>query len=330
APAALIDRHVERYRNLGYAGLKRERHQGLIDAGVFPATAPFPELNTVAKQWDALSDAEKDSQARIMATYAAMIESQDFYIGRVLDYLRETGQLENTLVFYMPDNGPEGADAFGPLSNSLWVSWVEDHFDMSDAAIGSGGSSRQIGLEWANASTGSLQWWKWFVAGGGARVPLIVRPPAGSSFDLGGELTSTTLSVKDVPMTILSYAEIEHPGAEYKGREVAMPSGISMRPFLEGQSETVRAEDDWFAFELFGNGFVIQGDYKVMKLRKGMYGDGQWHLYNIVQDPGETTPLEGKMPDRFRSMMALYRAYEKEFNIVPVAEDWNPWKAAGE
>lgn len=330
APSALIEKNVPRYRELGYAGLKKERHQRLIDAGIYPKETTFPGENAITKKWDALSDAEKNTQARIMATYAAMIESQDFYIGRVLDYLRESGQLDNTLIFYMPDNGPEGADAFGPLSNDLWVNWVGDHFDMSDAAIGTASSSRQIGLEWANATTGSLQWWKWFVAEGGVRVPLIVKPPTSSKFARMGELSSTTLSVKDVPATIMNYAGIEHPGDEYKGRAVAEPSGVSMRGFLEGSTDTVRTEEDWFAFELFGNGFVIQGDYKVMKLRKGMYGDGQWHLYNIVKDPGETTPIESQMQDRFESMMALYRNYEKTFGIVPVAEDWNPWKAAAE
>lgn len=146
-----------------------------------------------------------------MATYAAMVESHDFYIGRVLDYLRESGQLENTLIVYLPDNGPEGSDAFGPLANSLWKNWTEDHFDMSDEAIGRANSSRQLGLEWANATTGPLQWWKWFIAEGGIRVPLIVKPPQDSDFDQQGVMSSTTLSVKDLPMTMLDYAEVKHP-----------------------------------------------------------------------------------------------------------------------
>ena len=61
-----------------------------------------------------------------------------------------------------------------------------------------------------------------------------------------------------------------------------------------------------------------------------MYGDGKWHLYDIVNDPGETQPLETKLPDQFESMMSLYKQYEKDHKIVPVAEDWNPWKAAAD
>ena len=330
APSALIDKYVQTYRDLGYEGLKKQRHKQLIDTGVYPKGTHFPENNTLAKKWNKLTDGQKDTQARIMATYAAMIESQDFYIGRLIDYLSVSGQLENTLIIYMPDNGPEGADAFGPLSNSLWVNWVQDHFDMSDSAIGTEVSSRQIGLEWANATTGSLQWWKWFISEGGIRVPLIIRPPETSAFKRHGELSNITLSVKDIPATIMSYANVQHPGAKYKGRNVAKPSGISMLPFLHGESSFVRSSTDWFAFELFGNGFVIKDKYKLMKLRKGMYGDGKWHLYDIVNDPGETQPLETKLPDQFESMMSLYKQYEKDHKIVPVAEDWNPWKAAAD
>ena len=212
APSALVDKYVPVYEKLGYEGLKKERHQRLIEAGIYPAGSGFPEANPIAKKWSSLSAAEQKTQARIMATYAAMVESHDFYIGRVLDYLRESGQLDNTLVIYMPDNGPEGADAFGPLSNSLWVDWVNRHFDMSDEAIGTGASSRQIGLEWANATTGPLQWWKWFVSEGGVRVPLIVRPPRNSGFDAAGDISDITLSVKDLPVTMLEYAGVEPPG----------------------------------------------------------------------------------------------------------------------
>lgn len=82
---------------------------------------------------------------------------------------------------------------------------------MSDEAIGRANSSRQLGLEWANATTGPLQWWKWFIAEGGIRVPLIVKPPQDSDFDQQGVMSSTTLSVKDLPMTMLDYAEVKHP-----------------------------------------------------------------------------------------------------------------------
>lgn len=328
APSALIDKYEPIYRKLGYEGLKKLRYKNMIKAGVYKEGTPFLNGNPLVKKWDKLSNAEQNTQARLMATYAAMIETQDFYIGRLLDYLRECGELDNTLVIYMPDNGPEGSDAFGPLANSLWKSWTKDHFDMTDEAIGSSKSSRQLGIEWVNGTIGPLQWWKWFVAEGGIRVPMILRPPISSKFDKQGDMVDITLSVKDLPVTILNYAGVKHPGGKYKDRTIPVPSGVSMKDYLEGHSETVRTDENWFAFELFGNSFVIQGDYKLMKLRKGMFGDSQWHLYNIKKDPGEVVELEKKFPDKFNSMMKIYQQYAKDHNIVKVDEDWNPWAAA--
>ena len=138
------------------------------------------------------------------------------------------------------------------------------------------------------------------------------------------------ISVKDLPMTILDYAGVEHPKTKYKDRKIAAPSGLTARPFLEGASDDVRTENDWYAFELFGNGYIMQGDYKAMKVRKGMFGDGEWHLYNVVADPSEMNPLEGDMPKEFESMKALYMAYAEANNIIEVDQAWNPFKAASE
>jgi len=328
APSALIEKYVPLYEKLGYEGLKKLRYKNMVEAGVYKEGTPFPNNNPLVKKWNELSKAEQKTQARLMATYAAMIETQDFYIGRLLDYLRENGELDNTLIIYMPDNGPEGSDAFGQLANNLWKNWTKDHFDMSDKAIGTGSSSRQLGIEWVNGTIGPLQWWKWFVAEGGVRVPMIMRPPLSSKFNKQGEMVDITLSVKDLPATMLNYAGVTHPGNQYQDRKIPVPSGISMKNYLEGSSETVRTDKDWFAFELFGNSFVIQGDYKLMKLRKGMFGDSKWHLYNIKNDPAEMVELEAKYPGKFEAMMQIYQQYAKDHNIVKVAEDWNPWEAA--
>ena len=72
-----------------------------------------------------------------------MVESQDYHIGRLMDYLRETGQLDNTLVIYLTDNGPEGADAFGPLGNKTWTDWIEANYSMALEDIGTSATSHR-------------------------------------------------------------------------------------------------------------------------------------------------------------------------------------------
>ena len=279
------------------------------------------------------SQENKEKQAKIMATYAAMIEDQDNRIGQILAYLKESDQLDNTLVVYMTDNGPEGFEPTNPKTgNPEMAKWLETQFDSSFEAIGTANSENVIGTSWANAATGGLQWWKWFVGEGGIRVPLMIVPPGGFSTDYAraGQKSNAVVYVKDVPMTILEYANVKHPMTQYKNKKVIPPSGISIKPFLDGHSDVVRTDKDWWAFELFGNGYVMQGEFKAMKVRTGMFGDGKWHLYNVVSDPSESNPLEAKYPQKLKTMISLYNSYIAKNNILPVDSAWSAFQGASQ
>ena len=327
APDFLIDKYFDHYLEAGFEGLKRARFESQKAIGLIPKDAPFPDKskNRLLRAWSQLSDEEKRRQARMMATYSAMMESQDYHIGMLLNYLRETGQIDNTLIIYMSDNGPEGLDERGELSNPMATKWIRSNFSQEFNDIGRGNSFGFIGTDWAYAVTGGLQWWKWFIGEGGVRVPLVVIPPKGQPFARAGQKTNEYAHVKDIPMTILDYAGVDHPQTDYKGRKIVAPSGISMRKYFEGSASSPRTEEQWVAFELFGNSYVVAGDYKAIRVRTAMYGDGKWHLYNIKKDPGETRPLESEYPERLEKMIAIYEQYAKDKGIVPVADNWSPW-----
>jgi arylsulfatase len=327
APGFLVDKYTDHFLESGFAGLRRQRWEmqkrmGLIDADV--PYVPY-EDNKLVLEWNALSDEAKQRQARSMAVYSAMMESQDYHIGTVLNYLRETGELENTLVIYMSDNGPEGQDVEGRLGSAATKQWIEANFSTKISDIGRGNAFGFMGTSWASASTGSLQWWKWFIGEGGIRVPLIVVPPANQAFARAGAMTADHLSVKDLPITILDYAGVKHPMTKFKDRTINAPSGVSMRPYLEGKRSQPRTEEQWVAFELFGNGFVVSGEYKAIRVRPAMWGDGQWHLYNIVKDPGETRDLANEQPDRLKKLAAIYDNWAESNGIVAVEDNWSPW-----
>ncbi|MFT7087319.1 MAG: arylsulfatase [Rickettsiales bacterium] len=331
APEDLIMKYYPRYLELGYAGLKKLRYDNLKAQGLISHEATEAPHNDLTKRWESLSQEDKEKQAKIMATYAAMIEDQDNRIGQILDYLKESGQLDNTLVVYLTDNGPEGLEPTNPKTgNPELAKWIENQFDSSFEAIGKANSENVIGTSWANAATGGLQWWKWFIGEGGIRVPLMIVPPGAfsSEYDRAGEKSNAVVYVKDIPMTILEYANVKHPMTSYKDRKIVAPSGISMKPFLNSQSEEVRTSKDWWAFELFGNGYIMQGQLKAIKVRTGMFGDGKWHLYNVVLDPSESHPLEQDQPEKLKEMIALYESYIEKNNILEVDADWNPFQGA--
>ncbi len=327
APDFLITKYYEHYRQLGYEGLKRARFESQKKHGILPAEAELPEYdaNPLVRAWSALSDDEKRREALTLATYSAMMESQDYHIGIVLNFLQETGELDNTLIIYMSDNGPEGLSTTGEISNANWVKWIRSNFSQDDSHIGRGDAFGFIGTDWASAATGGLQWWKWFIGEGGIRTPLIVVPPANTKFSRPGEKANAFASVLDVPMTILDYAGVDHPRTAFGDRAIVPPSGVSVRKFLEGNRDRPRSDDQWVAFELFGNSYVIAGDYKAIRVRTGMYGDGKWHLYDIKKDPGETRPLEAEEAGKLEELIAIYEQYANDQSLVPVAENWNPW-----
>jgi arylsulfatase len=332
APDFLIDKYVDHYYKLGYQGLKRARFESQKKHGIIPGDALYSgEVdNALLTSWDSLTAEQRRREARMMAAYSAMMESQDYHIGVLLNYLHETGELDDTLIVYLSDNGPEGFSDRGELSNPKATEWVNRNFSPALEDIGRGNSYAFIGTDWADASTGGLQWWKWFIGEGGIRVPMLLVPPRGSAFARQGQRTDQFTSVMDLPMTILDYAGVEHPGTRYENRQIVEPEGVSIRRYIEGDAETPRTEEQWVAFELFGNALVFAGDYKAVRVRKGMYGDGEWHLYNTRRDPGETTPLEREQPDRLARMVATYEGWAREKGIVEVAEDWNPWHGVPE
>ncbi len=327
APKALVTRHVEYYLDLGYEGLRTTRWEQQQAHGIIPESAPMQPwgTNPLVSAWDDLGPKEKLRKALYMSTYAAMMESQDQHVGAILDFLRETGELDNTLIIYMSDNGPEGQDTEGPLSNERLAAWFDSVSNPDPLAIGDGDVYAFTGTNWSHAQAGSLGWYKWFVSEGGVRVPVVIVPPKNMEFALEGVRTAEFANVKDIPATILDVAGVSAPGGRYKGREITPASGTSLRPYLSGETESPHEPKSHYVFELFGNGYVVQGNFKALRVRKGMWGDGEWHLYDILNDPGETTPIEDQHPDKLAEFVEVYDSYITEKGLVEVSENWNPW-----
>ncbi|MEZ9661849.1 MULTISPECIES: arylsulfatase [unclassified Vibrio] len=330
APESAYQDKVDYYVEHGWDSVREDRFQRMKEMGVIPKDADISDRNALSRPWDSLSEKEQKWYGKKMAVAMGMMEMQDQQVGQIVDYLKEIGEYDNTYIMYLADNGPEAADITGENISDLIRTWTAHHFDNSTENLGKANSSVSLGPEWASASTGGLSWYKAYTAEGGIRVPFIVKPAKalldGEDALQPGTQTDDLSQVKDIAATILEIAEVDHPGTEYQGREVAPMSGVSLLPYFKGETADVHSANNAIPFELFGSGILLKGDHKIIRISTGMGGDSEWHLYNTKKDPAEQHDLRNEMPDLFLEMVAEYQEYEKAQNIVPVDEAWNPFE----
>ena len=316
APQAFIDKYKGRY-NAGWDVLRQERRNKAIELGLVPPNTPMAALPATHVAWDSLTPQDKAYQARRMEVYAAMAEAMDFHIGRLMAHLKQTGEYDNTVFVFMSDNGAEASDPYA-LAVGRW--WLDQHYNRDIDRLGSPGAYSIIGPNWARAATAPLNTYKFFAGEGGIRVPLIISGiPAARKQSVQNSLTH----VSDIVPTLLDLAGVQHPGTSYKGQTIYPLTGHSLLPIIQGKATRVRGPDEVLGYELSGNRAVFKGDYKLLS-NLAPVGDGQWHLYNIATDPGETRDLKDEMPELFQSLQNDYAKWAKANGVLPMPEGYDP------
>ena len=186
-------------------------------------------------------------------------------------------------------------------------------FDNSLDNIGRRGSFVGIGLGWASASAGPLDYFKMTTGEGGIRTPLII---AGSGVKGARQIDSFSY-VTDIMPTLLEIAGLEHPET-YRGRRVERMRGRSLVPVTSGAADHTYAKDAFIGGEMIGGRWMRKGDYKaVLVSKEGFgFGPGVWKLYNVVTDPGETTDLYTRMPEIFEELKSAWVKYAADVGVV--------------
>ena len=318
APRESIERYAGRY-DAGWDALQARRFENMKKLGLLDKdAAPFPRLAS-EPAWQDLPDDGKKVAARKMEIFAAMVDDMDRYTGEVIDYLKSSGQFENTLIFFMSDNGAEGA-----YLNIGWEAlekWAEQCCDNSLENIGNGNSYIWYGPNWTWASSGGYRMFKGFTTEGGIRVPAIVHFPKQIR---KGAVIDEFVTVKDVLPTVLELTGVEHPGATFNGREVLPVQGASMLSMLKGERETTHDQDYVMGWELFGRQAVRKGDWKIVWEPAGAPWEpretdvpvAEWRLYNIEEDPGELRDLSGAQPEKLEELVGEWEDYARENGVV--------------
>ncbi|WP_051083291.1 arylsulfatase [Rubritalea marina] len=323
APKQKIEKYAATYSE-GWDVLRQRRFERMKQLGVIDSAARLSTRNRYVQAWDTLTKEQQLWNAKKQSIVAAMLEKTDDNIAKLVEYLKASGQYDNTFIIYLSDNGADALDVLGDNSSEALTQWIKHHYDNSYENLGNPDSNVSLGQGWASAGVGGLSWYKLWNGEGGIRVPLIVKPhnQVKVASLLGGKEAGLT-QVRDIANTILDLANVPAPQGEYKGRSVATAKGTSLLSHLRGESSQVHPDDEAIAFELFGSGVLFMGNYKIIRTSEGNGGDNQWHMYNLTIDPCETTPLEGEEPKRFRVMMAAYEKYAEDYGVIAVDPAWN-------
>ncbi len=317
APRAYIERYMGRYDE-GWHKLREARHKRAASLGIVPEGVKRIDVATTL-DWDALSPERKRYESKRMAVYAGMIEAMDAHIGRLVTYLKETNQFDNTVFIFTSDNGAEGSGAQDPTAFASRQMPSSLGYNQDYETLGLKGSFNSINPGFTSAAVGPLSYYKFYVGEGGLRVPLII---SGKPLGKVREQTAAFAWATDIAATIIAMAGVEAPGNRYGGRPVLPMTGRDLSSVIRGEAERVYTEDEAIGYELTGHGVLFQGDYKLVK-NLAPLGDGQWRLFDIVKDPGETNDLKNDMPERFKQMISAYAQFTIENRVQALPTDYS-------
>ena len=309
APDADIAKYEGRYKE-GYDKLRKERLERMKRLGIVPADTPVYEGHAYWPKWDSLTPAQQEAEARRMTVYSAMVDHMDRQIGRVLDYLKARGELDNTFIFFMSDNGADGNSVYDVGRTR---EWIEKDMDNSTANTGKPGSFIEYGPGWAQVGSTPFKLYKSFMYEGGIAVPAIAWGPGIK----GGAIKREFAHVTDVGPTIFELAGARHPGTEYQGKPVLPLRGKSMVSWLQGKASTVRSDQDAVGWELGGRKALRKGDWKIVYANKPWGKDG-WELYNIAKDRTESRDLADENPQKLGEMIVAWKQYVAETGTLEI------------
>ena len=314
-PKAWRDRHVGEY-DKGWNAVRQERLQRQIDLGIVPAGTTLAERMWFVPDPIVMAPATRAILGRKMELYAGMMENMDFHVGRLIAHLKEIGEYENTIFIVFGDNGAEGADLFQMVAgtpgtlNALFAASKWSKTDPKE--WGEPGSYPVYGPGWAQVSMTPFSQYKGMTAEGGIRNALVVSGPIVKRPK--GSINGGLMHVADIMPTLLELAGASYPKA-YKGQELPSLIGKSWVKMLAGGVESPRTDQDYMAWEIFGNRAVRQGDWK-LRWQWKPWGSGDWELFNVAADPGERKDLAAENPEKAKALLARWDEYAKTNNVI--------------
>ena len=304
APAESIANYRGRY-DAGWKVLRRKRLERQIELGLLSENSLEEPPNTL-RDWESLSKAQRNEYATMMEIYAGMVERLDWNVGRIVSHLKSTGELENTVIVFLSDNGA-APDLLENMARK-----VPDFPEVEPGSASDWGGPNSflaLGPNWAQAATAPHRLYKSVVTEGGLISPVIIYSDL---FRRGGDIVKAYATVRDIKPTLLELAGVKN---ERQPEKRLVVGGTSMVPVLMGEKDEIHSQENVFGWELFGQRSIRRGNWKIVYVSKPN-GSGAWELYDLQSDRSERHDLSKAHPKIFDELMAWWKKYETQMQII--------------
>lgn len=331
-----FDEGYEKYRE---ATLERQKRMGLLpkDTSLTPLNPlidekgpegqEWPELDTV-RPWDSLSADEKRLFARMAEVYAGFVSYTDHQIGRLIDFLEQTGQLDNTIVVVISDNGASGEGGpNGSVNENLFFNGIPDDIKTNLGMIdelGGVNTYNHYPTGWAAAFCTPFKMYKRYAAySGGTCDMLIISWPRGIR---GKGIRHQYHHVVDIVPTVLDCLNMSLPEA-VKGYTQWPLEGVSMRYTFEDAFAPTRKDAQYYS--MLGSRGIWKDGWKASTTHPtlsdwGHFSQDRWELYNVDKDRSESMDLAGEFPEKVEELKALWYALAGRFRGLPIDDRTAP------
>ncbi|MDB5015106.1 MAG: Arylsulfatase [Daejeonella sp.] len=314
-PLQALEKDIKKYENTykkGWEYIREQRYQKMIKLGLIdPEKVALSQFMFSQKEWGSNKDSVWD--ARAMAVHAAMVDCLDQNVGKLINELKRTGELENTLIMFLSDNGasaerPEifgpGFDRSGTTRNGEKISFPVN----KDVLPGPQNTHAGIGPQWANVSCTPFRYWKSKEHEGGIATPFIAYWP--KMIKAQKAVNNVPAHVIDLMATCLDISGAKYPGT-FEGNTITPTPGKSLIPVFTGKIKD-QLHDELF-WEHNGAAALRQGDWKIVKVD----AKEKWELYNLAEDRSETSNLAAKFPEKVNQMQLKWNQLANKYVVFP-------------